>query len=390
MVGQNARSYVVGAFLVCASTLALVVGIQSGRRLAWAAYVVLSALAVYTVVLTALVLVAQLGSLLLLPRRAVEGRLLGVSASAMALLMVPLVWVFADHGTGPAQWASAPGAVLGKNNRYLFEFLASARSVGVPFNQSIVDCVVIGMVLSWSLAACRFLVGLARSRRTPESWGLGLLLAWFVFPTLATYLISVWIQPVLSDRYILAALPPASMLAGVLVSWLRPWPVAVATGLALLVLRAWLIMPGYGVPLENWRQGVLEVTAKSQPKDCIAFFVSDGYTAFDYYVEHLKSLPGPTPKPVLPASSWQSRTPYALDPQPIPAARMPEVVASCPRLWLVDSHAAGALPGPGIPGYRVSVYQADHALLTELDASYRETSAWWFRGAHVFLYVRDP
>ena len=67
---------------------------------------------------------------------------------------------------------------------------------------------------------------------------------------------------------------------------------------------------------------------------------------------------------------------------------MPEVVASCSRVWLVNSHGAGYPPGPGVPPYRVRVHDAYAALTAELDASYRETSAWWFRGAHVLLYVR--
>jgi hypothetical protein len=149
-----------------------------------------------------------------------------------------------------------------------------------------------------------------------------------------------------------------------------------------------LILPGYGVPLENWRQGVTEVVARAQPHDCIAFFVADGYSTFDYYVEHSKDLRGPVPTPVLPDAPWSSHSPYALDPQAVPLSRWPNVAASCPRLWLLRSHAAGYPPGRGVPAYRVRVYRANVALQAELGLSYREQSAWWFRGVHVFLYVR--
>jgi len=118
------------------------------------------------------------------------------------------------------------------------------------------------------------------------------------------------------------------------------------------------------------------------------FFVADGYSSFDYYVEHSKDLPGPVPAPVLPDTPWSSRSPYALDPQAVPLSSWPTVVASCPRLWLLRTHGSGDAPGHGVLAYRVRVYRANVALEAELDLSYREQSAWWFRGVHVFLYVR--
>ena len=385
---QNARAYVVAVFFVCAAMLAFVVAVQSGRRLAWAAYVVLTVIGLYTVVLSVLVVVAQAISLLLRQGQDLQRRALLASAGAITVLALPLVWVFADHGAAPAQWAVAPGALLGKNDRYLFDFLASSRSVGVPFKSSIVGDLTLAAVLCWALGTWLFLRELVRRGRTENAWAYGLLFAWFVIPPLVTYVVTVAFQPVLSDRYILGSLPPASMIAGVALSRLRPWPVAVTAALALIVLRAWVIMPGYGVSLENWRQGVTDIAARSQPHDCIAFFVADGYNPFDYYVLHLTTRPGPVPTPVLPEATWQSRSPHALDPEAVPRARMAGVVSSCPRLWLVMSHGAGYPPGPGVLPYRVRVYHAGHTLMTELNGSYRETSAWWFRGAHVSLYVR--
>jgi hypothetical protein len=369
--------------------LTFVVAVQNGHRLAWAAYVGLTVLSVYTVVLSALVVLVH-AVCLLLRRRDQRWTSSAVAVGAMGLLVVPLGWVVADHGAQPIKWLPPPGPLFGATDRYLVEFFASARTDGAPFSNWTVDLLTLGMLLCWAVGLCLFLGSLARRRLATEPWGYGLLLAWFLLPPVITYLISVGIQPVLSDRYILTALPPASMIAGVALSRLRPWPVAVAPALIILALRAWVLVPGYGVPLENWRQGVIDVASRSQPHDCIAFFVADGYTAFDYYVLHLRSLPGPVPTPVLPRSSWLSRTPYALDPEAVPPSQMSQVVSSCPRLWLVSSHDLGSPPGPGVLPYRVRVYDAHKKLRAEVGAAYRQSAAWSFLGADVSLYVRRP
>jgi hypothetical protein len=91
---------------------------------------------------------------------------------------------------------------------------------------------------------------------------------------------------------------------------------------------------------------------------------------------------------VLPEATWASRSQYSLDPETIPTARLSEVVASCPRLWLVSSHDLGRPPGPGVLAYQARVYEAQQTLTAELDGSYRQTSGWAFLGADVALYVR--
>jgi hypothetical protein len=385
---QQARAYEVAIFLVCCSMLAFVVAIQTRHLIAWAAYVVPTVLAAYTIELSALVVVAQAASLFLLRRRELQWRAMLASAGGIGLLVIPLALMVAHHGFNAIQWLPAPGPVFSQPNRYLVDFLASSRANGVPVTNSLVQGVTVLTVLCWALGAGFFVHGLLRRGRGEREWGYGLLIGWFVLPPMLTYVVSIEIHPVLGDRYILAALPPASMLAGVALSRLRPWWIAAAGGLTLVALRAWAIAPGYGVSLENWRQGVIAVAARSHPHDCIAFFVADGYTTFDYYVLHLTSLPGPVPTLVLPDVSWQSRTRYTLDPEYIAPSRMARVVATCPRLWLVSSHTLGYPPGPGVLPYRARVYEANRALSSELSASYRETSALTFVGANVSLYVR--
>jgi len=129
---QQARGYAVATLLVTASTLALVLGVQTRRRAANVAYVALSVLAIYTILLSALVLVAQAASLTLRRRNEVPWRALAFSGAAIGVLCVPVGVAAAIRGTAPVDWIGQPGSVFGGTMRDLVVFLASARANGTP------------------------------------------------------------------------------------------------------------------------------------------------------------------------------------------------------------------------------------------------------------------
>ena len=345
--GQQARGYSVAAFLVSASTLAFVVAVQDKRRLAYVAYVVLSVLAVYTVLLSALVLVAHVASLLALRPDQVPRRQLAACYGAICVLCVPVGLVALAHGTAPVDWVTPFGSLVGPAARGLVEFLAS-DSPFWPSAHTAAHLVIIAMAALWVYAALLWSRALAhRAKERTAAWAYGLLIAWVACPVVISYLVSALVHPILVDRYLLDTLPAASMLAGVACARLRPQPLAIGTGAALLVLRAWVTVPSYGAPLEDWRGAEIAVLDRSLPGDCVAFFTSDGYMPFDYYVLGRPRDHRLPPTPVLPVSSWASRAPHVLEPAFIPGRRMHEVVASCPRLWLLSSHILSAPPGPG-------------------------------------------
>jgi hypothetical protein len=352
-----------------------VVALQTGRRSAYLAYVAISVLAVYTILLSALVVAAHALSLVLRRRKEIPWRPLTLSGAAICVLCVPVGVAAAIRGTAPVEWVAGPGSFFGANMRSLVAFLASARSDGV--------------LAAWVLAGVLFLYAMARRGLAGgEAWAYGLLIAWFLLPIVIEYLVSELVHPVIGDRYLLDVLPPASMLAGVACSRLRPLSVALAAAAAVLVLRAWVLVPSYGETLENWRAAVTAVVDDSRPHDCVAFFVADGYMPFDYYVLRLVGAHPPPPTPVLPDSSWAARSPHVLEPAVIPAARMPAAVASCPRLWLVLTHNLGFPPGPGVIPYRVSVYEEQLALRSEIDAYYAAGRSMKFLGSTITLYER--
>jgi mannosyltransferase len=385
---QQARAYSVGTFLTTASTLAFVVAVQERRRGAYIWWAVLSVLAVYTILLSALVLVAQVCSLVLRRRCEITWRALSVAAAAAGLLCLPIAVEAIGRGDAPVRWLAAPGSVFGSNARYFAQFLASANATPVTVNGVVAKLVLLGMALAWAGALCAAVYELVRHGLGGKAWSYGLLLGCLVVPVAVAWIVSVLVQPVITDRYILEAVPPASMLGGVAISRLRPLPVALALGGGLLALRAAALVPSYTVMIENWRSPVDKVLAATQPRDCIAFFVADGYTTFDYYVLHDAGGEVKAPTPVLPASSWASRTPHVLEPDAIARAKLQSVVAGCPRLWLLTSHDAGDPPGPGVLAYRVQTYEADKTLMSEIAANYTaESSSTWSDGL-VVLYDR--
>ncbi len=386
--GQQARGYSVAAFLVTASTLAFVVAVQGGHRYAYLAYVGFSVLAVYTVLLSALALVAQAVSLLIRPPQQIPRRQLAFCGLAICLLCVPVSVAATLHGSTPVHWVAPFGNPLGPAGRGLVEFLAS-DSPFWPSAHTAAHLVLMAMAALWAFAIllwARSFTGRAAARTV--TWSYGLLLAWFVVPVVLTYMLSQLVHPLLVDRYVLDAVPPASMIAGVVCSRLRPLPIAVAAGMALLVIRTFVILPSYGAPLENWRGATADVLARAHPRDCIAFFTSDGYMPFDYYVLARPALGPPPPTPVLPRSSWVSRTPHVLQPAAFPPALLHEAVTSCPRLWLLSSHTLGAPPARHSLAYQVLVYTEERRLMSQVHAFYRVVSTTGYVDVTVTLYLR--
>jgi hypothetical protein len=214
--------------------------------------------------------------------------------------------------------------------------------------------VLLAMVAAWVFSGLLLLYALARRGLAGgEAWSYGLLLAWFILPLLLEYVISELIHPVLLDRYLLGALPPASMLAGVACSRLRSLPIALAAGVALIVMRAWVLVPSYGVTLENWREAVTAVVDDSRPHDCVAFFVSDAYMP-------LRLLPPPSDRYPSPstgarAAGLELGVTDALRPRASVHTRQPHARCRCvlpaavARLFARSRVPAGARRDP-LPG----------------------------------------
>lgn len=387
--GQQARGY---APAMCCSTaagfaLVLAVGAPPGRRrnIAWITFVLCSILSIYTILLSALVTAAQLASLLALRRREAQTAHAALACGAIAACCLPLVLAALARGTIGVEWLGAPGTPFGPAYGELVGFLASSQVEGIP---ATVLAVPLGIATTglWALGAAITGRRLHDHQRDIQTWAYALLLSWLLLPPLVASIVSVLVHPVLQDRYLLTSVPAASMLAGAVVTRLPGRALAGGLLACSVLARGYVLRPGYGVPVENWQAVASYVSASTRAGDCAAFYLADGYSAFDYYatVEAYR----PLPRPVLPASPYRTRQPYALDPAILEPGALAATVASCPRLWLIRTHETGGRPAAGSPPFQLLKYRRYRELIEDVRAHYELIAARPFTGILVELYGR--
>ncbi|MGH9296649.1 MAG: glycosyltransferase family 39 protein [Acidimicrobiales bacterium] len=106
---QTARAYTLGTLLVAVSTLAFLAMLDSTGRLPAYAYFLSTLLACYTLLFAALVVVAQLLSLLAWRARPLPTRRLAVALGAIAAGCIPLLVTAGNAGTAQIAWIPRPG-----------------------------------------------------------------------------------------------------------------------------------------------------------------------------------------------------------------------------------------------------------------------------------------
>ncbi len=125
--GQMARAYTPALLLVTAATYFFVVAVQTDRTAAYVAYWLVGALAVNTILLTALCLFAHAVSLPLLEKGRANRRRLAITYAAIAACAVPIAVVAELKGTRPIQWITSPTA---SDVYYIAHFLTGAEASG--------------------------------------------------------------------------------------------------------------------------------------------------------------------------------------------------------------------------------------------------------------------
>jgi uncharacterized membrane protein len=231
---QEARAYTL-AVLLCSLSMMLFVRLleapSSGTVVLYAA---VTAAAMYTHFFAALIVPAQLVSLLALPRSRVPWRWLLAGTALTTLLAAPIAMWVRTHDAGQLSWISHTnwGSV-----RQLFAFLLGS-GIRIPI-----------FVALWYVALQHFL----RLRRKGDSgWPYALVASWLLTPILLVLVASLH-RPVLAARFLLICLP-AVVLLGVEGSrllrprWLRWGSLALLAGLLLASLHTY-----YGGTKDDWR-----------------------------------------------------------------------------------------------------------------------------------------
>jgi len=406
--GQNARGYAWLVALATASFLALVEILrtppgQAPRRGALIAYTLSTLAAMYVGYDVVLLVPAQLA--LLVAHRERARALVGCLA-LVALASVPLFVLALERGSGQLfwvrslDWQIAGQAALSLLSAALLPNFHRTATTAVA-------AAVLGLALLAAVAAAVAAVRSAAPHRSAapnrsaaphspaapprpaplerfgEREALLVLLSWILVTALLTVCVYAVGEPIELERTTILLLPAVALITAWLL--LRP-AVAPALGLAgvavLFGLRLAQVVPSYGVSPEPWNRAtayVLAATPASRPA-CVAFYAQDGREVFDYYLlaragahdarsgagdarggggrrargagdarggagdARAGADPAPSLRPVLPALPWRTVRPFVERYETLSAAAQARVVAGCPRLWLLSSHA-GQLHG---------------------------------------------
>lgn len=308
--GQEARSYGLVVLAVTLATLAFVRGLDTGRAAAWAAWAVALVAGVYLHFFAALVGLAHGIALLLRGPARVPWRAVLPAAAAVVVALLPLARFVATQDAGQIDWVTTPAA---RDVHYmLLGFSGYGETPGLV------------------LAALAWLLGAAGVAWGPRRWGTALVVLWAVLPPLVAWLVS-FRKPMFVDRYLLVALPAATLLAGAGIARLPAWPLRGALLVALLAVqtqgleRWWKHMPK-----EDWRGAARVIAAGARPGDVYTCWTTAGCATLGWYLARTPAAVRPRPELLVDDLS-------AVGPAPPSPGRI-DALAAHPRVWLVTSH----------------------------------------------------
>ncbi|MCW5893616.1 MAG: glycosyltransferase family 39 protein [bacterium] len=308
--GQEARTYGVVMLAVTLATLALVRGLDGGRPAAWAAWAGALVVGLYLHFFAALVGVAHGVAILLRGPSRVPWRYVAPAAALIVVAALPLIGFVLTQDAGQIDWLRPPTA--GDVRWVLLGFSGYGETLGLAL-----------AALAWLLGAAGVFYGTRR-------WETALVVAWATLPPLLAWLVS-FRKPVFLDRYLLVALPAATLLAGAGVARLGAWPLCGALLAALLAVQAqglerlWKHMPK-----EDWRGAARVIAAGAQPGDVYTCWTAPGCATLAYYLARQPA--GVRPRQVLIVDELA-----AVGASPPVAGRVAALAAE-PRVWLVTSH----------------------------------------------------
>ena len=271
-LSQAVRSYALAILLVTLSTLCALRLLDNITLVNQTGYVLISAVAIYSHFLAALVVGAEL-LLLIYLRRESWRRWLRLIA-ALALLLLPIIVYMLHAHSSPLAW------VPRVNGRQLLDVLYSLTATKER---------ALGYVVMWLIAACCAIRGPQNT-----SWPYRFALTWLLAPLIAAAALipfqSLWVP-----RFFAICIPAGTLLAAAGVTQLMRWSRCAAIfALLLLVItsssgvRFYLRHPQFSV---DWRAAIQYLLPRLQPGDQVAM---DPYArfVFDYYRdEYSEPLP---------------------------------------------------------------------------------------------------
>jgi mannosyltransferase len=279
---QEARSYALVVLLSVLSTWFLARNLQQPSR-GWGAYATTNVLLVYSHFFGGLVIVAQLLSLLLLPRAAVPWRAIGRSFFWFAVFVIPIPLFIIRLGTEALKWIAQPNA------RQVLDSLAVMAGNGGR-------TLLVLSAVTLLIAGFRGWQAWQSSPKVSDRWPYALIFAWLIVPIAATLLAS-YAQPFFVPRFLLFCVPALLLGVAAGVTGLRPSALAVALFLTISFFMIAGTVAAYRRGLDDtdgvgdWPAATSYIFEQAQPGDGIFFLLTLGRVTFEYY----RSQRSPTP-----------------------------------------------------------------------------------------------
>ena len=272
---QEARGYTLATLLVLASTYFFVRAVDGGRRRDWVLWTLCGMVAFYCHDFTALVLVAEVVSLLF-KAPPVPWRKVILGGAIIFVAAVPgLTYVFrASPENLHFVWMPAPSL---KESWHLAMFFGGS---GLK--------VALSLVL-W-IAGLMAVIRARRNGAVDDYWRGMLLVMWAVVPAMLLALISLR-QPMFLQRYVFFSLPAACMLAAIGAGMLSRWRLGFVLVLALCIADVPSVVKSYSHPREDWRGASRLVLSSASPGDAVAFFPFYTRVMLDYYASQTAGTP---------------------------------------------------------------------------------------------------
>ncbi len=262
---QEARSYTLAILLVLLSTYVFVAAVQSGRRRDWVLWTLLGVAVFYTHDFAALVLVAQVCSLVF--RKNAPWRPVMLGGAVIFLCALPGITYILRASPENLHFLWMPRPTP-KELWHLAMFFGGSGAK-----------IVVSVVL-WAAG----LITVARSRRSPKHddfWRAMLIVLWAVVPVVTTALVSL-LHPMFLQRYMIFSLPATILLAALGASLLHRGHAAILVVL-LCALSLPTIVEGYSKPREDWRAASNAILSSASPGDAVVFFPFYTRIMLDYY-----------------------------------------------------------------------------------------------------------
>ena len=346
---QEARGYALVILLVTCSTWAFVRAVggdadpvvtdrgtaprsPSRRGVWWALYVLASALAVYTHVYAAFVLLAQWLSLAV-PPPSIRWRALVLSGVALAVLLVPLMLFIISRPHGNIDWIQG---TLGPNPTEIWRTVRPTLSAA----GAVAACGYVAVCSATLWAGIR----MTRRATTPAAqWAYLIVVLWLVLPVAIPLAISITLKPVLNPRYVTICAPAVAIVAAAMIAQAGgAWRVRLlAAVVAFELFGDWAYFSAFHK--EDWRDVTRTMLADARAGDVAIFYAPYVRRPFDYYLARPASPASPpsrSPRVLYPSARYSD---FTLDTiVPLSLAGALDSARAAPRLWLILSHTIRA------------------------------------------------